>query len=64
MASWENQAKVGQYYYAPHRSCTGVWMVDYKSDTCMSGRFIKDFAYREDAKAFVYKMNGWCKATV
>lgn len=64
MASWENQAKVGQYFYAPHRSCCGVWQVEYNDGKGnMSSRFVRDFAYREDAKSFVYQMNGWTKAT-
>lgn len=64
MASWEMNAKVGQYFYAPHYRCTGVWQIDYKSENCQSGRFIKDFATKEEAKAFVYQMNGWTKAAV
>ena len=57
------QAKVGQYFYGRHRNSWGVWIWDYVSEdgTSSSGSFVGDFEYREEARAYVWAMNGWGK---
>ena len=52
-------AKVGQYFYGRHRSHFGVWVYDFVSKTAASGNFVADFNTREEARAYVWKMNGW-----
>lgn len=47
----------GQYNYAPRRQCWGVWQ--WTSET--SATFIKFFAAKEEAREYVWKMNGWGK---
>jgi len=49
-----DKIKEGQYFYHIHRRNWGVWQ---KTDT--GGEFIKDFPTKEEAKQFVYEMNGW-----
>ena len=51
--------KVGQYHYGRHRSMFGVWVCDYVSKSSASSSFIGDFRSREEARAYVWKMNGW-----
>lgn len=51
--------KVGQYHYGCHRNYYGVWVCDYVSQTSSSSSFVADFRSREEARAFVWKMNGW-----
>lgn len=53
------KAKVGQFFYAKHRSRYGVWVYDFVSDTAASGNHVADFSTREEARAFVWEMNGW-----
>lgn len=55
------QAKVGQYFYGRHRSSFGVWVYDHVSEDgkSYSGMFVRDFWTREEARAYVWKMNGW-----
>lgn len=55
------QAKVGQYFYGRHRSSFGVWVYDYVNEEtgASSGQFVGDFRTREEARAYVWKMNGW-----
>ena len=53
------QAKVGQYFYGRHRNRFGVWVYDVVTDNFSSGKFVEDFKSREEARAFVWKMNGW-----
>ena len=52
-------AKVGQYFYARHRSHFGVWVYDFVSETAASRKHVADFSTREEARSFVWKMNGW-----
>ena len=47
--------KEGQYYYAPHRSSWGIWLISGSN----SGTFIKDCASRDEARREVYRLNGW-----
>ena len=51
--------KVGQYHYGRHRSSFGVWVYDFVSENATSASFVADFRTREEARAFVWKMNGW-----
>ena len=53
------KAEVGKYYYAPHRRNFGVWQWDWVSEKGASGRFVKDFCTKEEAREYVWKMNGW-----
>ena len=55
------KAVLGQYHYAPHRRSWGVWQYDWVSETGASARFIKDFCTKEEAREYVWKMNGWGK---
>jgi hypothetical protein len=50
---------LGQYYYAPHRRSYGVWQWDWVSEKGASGRFVKNFCTKEEAREYVWKMNGW-----
>ena len=56
-----NNAKVGQYFYSRHRRSWGVWVWTWVSEdgTSASGEFCGDFWDREEARAYVWKMNGW-----
>ena len=51
--------KVGQYHYGRHRSSFGVWVYDFVSKDSASASFVADFRTREEARAYVWKMNGW-----
>lgn len=55
------KAVLGQYHYAPHRNQYGVWQWTSVSETGACGTFIKDFRSREEAREYVWKMNGWGK---
>ena len=52
------KAEVGKYYYAPHRRNFGVWQWDWVSEKSASGRFVKDFQSKEEAREYVWAMNG------
>ena len=58
---YRKNIKVGQYFYARHRSSFGVWVYDYVNDETgsASGDFVADFQTREEARKYVWKMNGW-----
>lgn len=51
--------KDGQYFYGCHRNYYGVWVWDHVWENGASGRFVADFNTREEARAFVWRMNGW-----
>lgn len=51
--------KEGQYYYAPHRSCWGVWKIGKMVNGVRGNDFVADFSTKIQAENFVYKMNGW-----
>lgn len=55
------QAKVGQFFYGRHRSSFGVWCYDYVNveNGSASADFVRDFDTREEARQYVWKMNGW-----
>ena len=55
------KAILGQYHYAPHRNLWGVWVWDYVSETGATGTFVKDFHTKEEAREYVWEMNGWGK---
>ena len=52
---------LGQYHYAPHRCFWGVWQWTEVTENGASGTFIKDFRSKEEAREFVWQMNGWGK---
>ena len=51
--------KVGQYHYGRHRSQFGVWVCNFVTENASSSSFVADFNSREEARQFVWKMNGW-----
>lgn len=51
--------KVGQYCYGRHRNCFGVWVYDRVWEGGSSANFVADFQSREEARVYVWKMNGW-----
>ena len=53
------KAILGQYYYAPHRRNFGVWQWTEVSGNGAYGTFIKDFRSKEEAREYVWQMNGW-----
>ena len=55
------KAILGQYYYAPHRRTFGVWQWTSVNENGASGTFIKDFRSKEEAREYVWQMNGWGK---
>ena len=57
--NYTTKAKVGQYFYAPHRNFYGVWVWDAVYENGASGTFVADFQTREEARAYTWKMNGW-----
>lgn len=55
-----NGLKEGQYYYAPHRSMWGVWVVSKVHPNGMrEGDFVRDYPTRDEAVFEVYRRNGW-----
>ena len=55
------RAVLGQYHYAPHRCFWGVWQWTEVTENGASGTFIKDFRSKEEAREYVWQMNGWGK---
>ena len=53
------KARLGQYYYSPHRNWWGVWQWTSVSETGAMGSFVKDFSDMEEARRYVWQMNGW-----
>lgn len=55
------KAKVGQYFYGKRRNSFGVWVYDSVSadGKSASGQLVCFFRDREDARSYVWKMNGW-----
>lgn len=51
--------KVGMYHYGRHRSSFGVWVCVNVTKDFVCSDFVKDFATREDARQYVWRMNGW-----
>ena len=51
--------KVGMYHYGRHRSSFGVWVCVCVTKDFASSDFVKDFDTREDARRYVWCMNGW-----
>ena len=55
------RATLGQYYYEPHRRSFGVWLWTSVSENGAYGTFVKDFCNIEEAREYVWQMNGWGK---
>lgn len=53
------KAILGQYHYAPHRCFWGVWQWTEVTENGATGSFIKDFRTKEEAREYVWMMNGW-----
>lgn len=53
-------SKEGQYTYGRHYRGYGVWQTIVENGR-KSGKFVKDFFSKEEARDFVYLMNGWTK---
>lgn len=49
----------GQYYYAPHRRCWGVWLWTDVNAYGAVGTFVTNFGSKEEAREYVWQMNGW-----
>ena len=52
------KAVLGQYHYAPHRSLWGVWVWTSVDERGAEGTFVKDFCSKEQAREYVWQMNG------
>ena len=53
------KAKLGQYYYAPLRNYWGVWQWTSVSETGAMGTKVTEFFDKEEARRYVWTMNGW-----
>ena len=53
--------KEGQYFYQRHRNMWGVWKQGKEVNGVIQSQFISDFSTEQQAKKFVYRMNGWDK---
>lgn len=51
--------KEGRFFYARHRIRWGVWKKGKMENGVRMNEFISDFSTQEQAKNFVYKMNGY-----
>ena len=51
--------KVGQYHYAKHHKNIGIWVCVLATENKTSHEFVKDVKTWDEAKEYVYKMNGW-----
>lgn len=51
--------KIGQYYFARHRSQWGIWMVQSINNGVTMAAFIKDVFTYEDAVKTTCALNGW-----
>lgn len=56
---YRKTCKVGQYFYGRHRSSFGVWVYVSVWEKGASANFVADFQSREEARIYVWKMNGW-----
>ena len=56
---YRKTCKVGQYFYGRHRGSFGVWVYERVWENGASAQFVEDFSSREEARAYVWKMNGW-----
>ena len=53
--------QIGQYHYGRHHKNIGIWVCTSVSENRVSSDFVKDVNSWEEAKEFVYRMNGWNK---
>ena len=53
------EMKVGQYHYAKHHKNIGIWVCVLATENKTSHEFVKDVKTWDEAKEYVYKMNGW-----
>ncbi len=53
------QSIEGQYFFARHRRCWGVWKVGKDHNGVRCDDFVRDFIDKEEARKFVYQRNGW-----
>lgn len=54
----------GEYYYARHGTCWGIWRWHAWTanvDDCGFGSFVKDCMTRQEASDEVYRLNGWSR---
>ena len=55
------KAILGQYYYSPHYRYWRVYQWEMVDENGAMGKSIKDFHTKEEAREFVWQMNGWGK---
>ena len=53
--------ELGKYYYSPIRNYYAVWQWTSVSATGAMGSKVKEFFDKEEAREYVWKMNGWGK---
>ena len=53
--------QLGKYYYAPLRNYYAVWQWTSVSERGAMGSKVKEFFDIEEAREYVWKMNGWGK---
>lgn len=53
------KAVLGQYYYKPHRNYWMVWQWTSVGEMTAMGSKVKDFFDLEEARRYVWRMNGW-----
>lgn len=51
--------KEGQYLYRPHRNMWGIFRYHDHGNGYSANEFIVDFPTKEEARAEVYRLNGW-----
>ena len=55
------KAVLGNFYYAPHRCFWGVWKYTEVNEHGAIGTFVTNFHSKEEAREYVWQMNGWGK---
>lgn len=53
--------KAGQYYYTLRRKYWCAYLCTYADEKGSSGEKVAEFSTREEAREYVWQMNGWGK---
>lgn len=51
--------KPGQYHYSRRGTCYAVYLLEYRDGANATSKLVDRFRSKEDAKAMVYRLNGW-----